>query len=166
MKTKAVRLLLAATLVSSCATLRDVIRAPEFSVASGRQAELRLVGPSRNSPTGGAALRVWARVHNPNALGMTVAGLQGSLFLENTRAAAVDFPLGMPLQANQDTIIPIDISIRWSDLPGLADLASRLLSRSAIPYRLDGTVTVDAGLLGRPSFGPNTLLRGEVPIRR
>ena len=153
-------------LLSSCATLANVVQAPRFSVASGRQAELRLIGPSIQNPLGGAAVRIWARVENPNALGVTLATLQGNLFLEDTRAAAVDFPMGVPLVANQDTVIPLDISIRFSDIPGLADVASRLLTRSSLGYRLDGIITVDAGLLGRPSFGPQTWLRGQVDVRR
>ena len=158
--------LTAALLLSSCATLSNVVQAPRFSVASDRQAELRLVGPSLQNPTGGAAIRIWARVENPNALSVTLASLRGNLFLEDTRAASVDFPLGVPLVASQDTVIPLDISIRFSDIPGLADVATRLLTRSAVGYRLDGTVTVDAGVLGQPSFGPQTWLRGQVDVRR
>jgi hypothetical protein len=166
MRLSSVALLSASILLTSCATLSNVIQPPRFSVASGRQAELRLVGPSIQNPTGGAAIRIWARVENPNGLGLTLAALRGNLFLEDTRAAAVDFPMGVPLVANQDTIIPLDISIRFSDIPGLADVASRLLTRSALTYRLDGTLTVDAGLLGQPSFGPQTWLRGQVDVTR
>jgi hypothetical protein len=152
--------------LTSCATLANVIQPPRFSVASGRQAEFRLVGPSLQNPTGGAAIRIWARVENPNPLGLSLAALRGNLFLESTRAANVDFPLGVPLLANQDTVIPLDISIRFSDIPGLADVISRFLTRSTIGYRLDGTLTVDAGVLGQPSFGPQTWLSGALDVRR
>lgn len=152
-------MLAAATLVASCATLKDVVQAPIFSVAQGRQAELRLT-------SGGATVRLWANVRNPNAFGFTLSRLQGSLFLENSRAANVNLPLGLPLVAQRDTIVPIDVTIRFSDIPGLADVATRLLTRSSVGYRLDGTVTVDAGVFGQPSFGPNTLLRGDVAIFR
>jgi hypothetical protein len=155
------RAILCAAVLSaaSCATLRDVVQAPQFSVAAGRQAELRLT-------TGGATVRIWTNVRNPNAFGFTLARLAGSLFVENSRAANVDLPLGLPLVAQRDTVIPIDVTIRYSDLPGLADLASRLLTRSSVAYRLDGTVTVDAGVFGQPSFGPNTIVRGDVAIFR
>jgi hypothetical protein len=166
MRLSTVTVLSAGVLLTSCATLGNVIQPPRFSVVSGRQAELRLVGPSLQNPMGGAAIRIWARVENPNGLGLTLAALRGNLFLEDTRAAAVDFPMGVPLVAGQDTIIPLDISIRFSDIPGLADVATRLLTRSALTYRLDGTVTVDAGLLGQPSFGPQTWLRGQVDVTR
>lgn len=160
--------LLAALSLAGCAGLGlgDVIQAPQFSVAQGRQAELRLAGPTLQSPLGGATIRVWANVKNPNPLGIALAAIEGSLALEGTRAANVSFPLGLPLLANQDTVIPLDLTIRFSDLPGLADVASRLLTRSSVGYQLDGTVTVDAGVLGQPRFGPSTLLRGDLVVRR
>ena len=157
-----------AVMLAGCASLglNDVIQAPQFSVAQGRSAELRLTGPSVQSPLGGATIRLWAHVRNPNPLGIALSALDGSLALEGTRAANVSFPLGVPLLAKQDTIIPLDLTIRFSDLPGLADVASRLLTRSSVAYQLDGTVTVDAGVLGQPKFGPSTLLRGDVAVRR
>jgi hypothetical protein len=157
-----------AVLIGSCAGLNlgDVIQPPRFSVASGRQAELRLLAPSTNRPLGGAAVRLWAHIENPNSLGLSLRTVQGALALEGTKAADVDFPLGLPLLAGQDTIIPLDINISFSDLPGLADVAARLVTRSSVNYRLDGTISVNAGPLGTPTFGPSTLLDGTLSIRR
>ena len=154
--------------LSACAALGlgNVLQAPRFSVAAGRSAELRLVGPSVQSPLGGAGIRLWARVQNPNPFGLALSALEGSLALEGTHAANVNFPLGVPLLASQDTVIPLDLTIRFSDLPGLTNLASRLLTQSSVNYQLDGTVTVDAGILGQPKFGPSTLLNGNLVIRR
>jgi hypothetical protein len=78
----------------------------------------------------------------------------------------VDFPLGLPLLAGQDTVIPLDINVSFSDLPGLADVAVRLATRSSVNYQLNGTVAVNAGPLGTPRFGPSTLLNGTLSIRR
>jgi hypothetical protein len=152
--------------VASCATLGQVIQPPRLSIASGRTAELRLVGPSIQNPLGGATIRIWTRVENPNPIGFRLAGLAGDFFLEETRAAAVNFPLGVPLAASQDTVIPLDISLRFSDLPGLKDVATRLLTRATIGYRIDGTLRIDAGALGQPSFGPTTWLRGDLAVYR
>ena len=157
-----------ATIIGACAGLGlgDLIQPPQFSVADGRQAELRLIGPSSGRPLGGASVRLWANVKNPNSLGVSLTALQGSLALEGTKAADVDFPLGVPLLAGQDTVIPLDINISFSDLPGLADVAGRLLTRSSVNYSLNGTVAVNAGPLGNPRFGPTTLLNGSLAIRR
>ena len=62
--------------------------------------------------------------------------------------------------------IPLDLTVSFSDLPELADIARRAISGSTVPYRLEGTVGVDAGSLGRPAFGLLTLLTGEMRIRR
>lgn len=161
-------LLAVASAAVACAglNLSSVLQAPRFSVDQSHQAELRLVGPSSRSPLGGAGVRLWARVQNPNPFGLALAALDGSLALEGTRAANVSFPLGVPLLASQDTVIPLDLTINFSDLPGLANVATRLLTRSSIGYQLDGTVTVDAGPLGRPKFGPSTLLTGNLAVRR
>lgn len=157
-----------AAVIAACAGigLGDVIQAPRFSVASGRQAELRLLGPSASRPLGGASIRMWARVENPNPLGLSLAAVVGSLALEGTKAADVNFPLGVPLLAGQDTVIPLDVNVSFSDLPGLADVAIRLATRSSVNYQLDGTVAVNAGPLGTPRFGPSTLLNGTLSIRR
>ena len=157
-----------AAIITACAGLNlgNVLQAPRFSIAQGYSSELRLVGPSVQSPLGGAGVRIWTRVQNPNPFGLRLAALEGSLALEGTRAANVNFPWGVPLLASTDTVVPIDMTIRFSDLPGLANLATRLLTRSTVGYQLDGTVTVDAGVLGQPKFGPSTLLQGDLVVRR
>lgn len=162
-------LLLAVTLLlAGCATVAELIRVepPRFQAAEGRRSELLLLGPSQQRPLGGAAIRVWARVQNPNAFGLTLSTVEGDLLLEGARAAAVDLPLGLPLRAHQDTVVPIDLAVSFADVPGLADAAVRLLTERTVEYRLDGRFGVDAGAFGRPTFGPTTLLRGELDVRR
>lgn len=156
----------ALALAAGCATLGQVVLPPRFEVARERTAELRLVGPTAQRPLGGAALRLWARVENPNPLGFTLTRVAGDLALEGARAARVDFPLGVPLPAGQDTVIPLEVVISLADVPGLADAARRALTGDPLRYELEGTVTVDAGVLGQPSFGPSTLLEGQVRTTR
>ena len=150
----------------ACASLQGLLQPPRISAAQDSRAHLRLLGPSAQRPLGGANVRLWARVENPNAFGLTLTSLGGNLFLEGTRAGEVSLPLGLPLTAAQDTVIPLDIAISFADLPGLADAARRILLEQRVDYRLDGTFSVDAGPLGAPTFGPSTLLRGEVDVLR
>lgn len=161
-------LLAVALLLAGCATVSQLIRVepPRFQAAEGRRSELRLLGPSSTRPLGGAAVRIWARVQNPNAFGLTLSTVEGDLLLEGAHAAAVELPLGLPLRAQQDTVVPIDLTISFADVPGLADAAIRLLTERTVEYRLDGRFGVDAGPFGRPTFGPTTLLRGELDVRR
>jgi hypothetical protein len=162
-------LLLCALASMSCASLSQLgllIQPPHFSRDPDRPAELRLLGPSSSRPTGGAGVRLWARVRNPNAFGLRLGTLDGELYLDGSRAAGVDLPLGLPLRAGEDAVVPIDVNVDFEDVPGLLGVFGRVVSRSAIGYRLEGTVGVDAGQLGQPRFGPMTLLEGDVQPRR
>ena len=143
--------------------LRQFIQPPQFSEADGQPAEIRLLGPGQGAgPLGGAAIRLYTRVRNPNPFGLTLRTLSGDLFLEGGRAAGADFPLGLPLTAGGDAVIPLDLRVSFADIPGLADAIRRAVSGQALSYRLDGTVGVEAGQLGTPTFGPMTLLTGEI----
>jgi Late embryogenesis abundant protein len=153
--------------LSGCATLAQLgIQAPQFSVDNTQPAQLRLVGPSFGHPQGGAAIRLYARVRNPNPVGLTLARLAGGLNLEGRNAAQVDFPLGVPLRASSEAVVPLDIIVNFNDIPGLADVLLRAASGQSIRYNLQGTVGVDAGVLGQPSFGPMSLLSGAVRVTR
>lgn len=153
---------------AACATLeqlRGLVQAPQFSEADDQRAEIRLLGPSASSPLGGAAIRLWTRVRNPNPFGLTLATLRGSLFLEGSRAAEADFPLGLPLTARGDEVIPLDLRVSFSDIPGLANAIRRAVTGDPLEYRLNGTVGVEAGTFGTPTFGPMDLLTGEIRTR-
>jgi hypothetical protein len=145
--------------MGSLGNLGALVQPPRFEQVPDQPAEIRLQGVS------GAGVRLWTRVTNPNPFGLRLGTLRGTLFLEDSRAADADFPLGLPLAAGGDSVIPIDISISFADLPGLGGVARRLLARQSVPYRLEGTIGVDAGRLGQPVFGPMTLLRGETGVR-
>lgn len=154
-----------AALPAGCATLgalQNFVQAPRFDNAPDRRAEIRLTGRSTNAPIGGASVRLWARVTNPNAFGLTLSTLRGTLFLEDSRAATVELPLGLPMAARAETEFPVDFVLSLADLPGLGDAIRRAVNRDPIGYRLEGTVGVDAGSLGSPQFGPLTLLRGTI----
>jgi hypothetical protein len=166
----AVAVVMAALLgLPGCATLGALglgLRPLRFEAARDRPAELRLGGGGRLGLPDAATLRLWAHVENPNTFGLTLSAIEGAVFLEDTQAASVDFPLGLPLEPGVGQDIPLDVSLSLRDLPGLGGVFARALGGQPLAYRLDGRFTVDAGPLGTPSFGPATLLRGEVrPLR-
>ena len=165
MRTRLLGVLGVLVMASACATLeslRGLVQAPRFEEAPGQQAQIRILPPSAAQPLGGAGVRLWTEVTNPNAFGLTLGTLRGVLNVEGSRAADVDFPLGLPLRAGESTTIPIDLSISFSDLPGLASVIRRAANREPLAYHLEGTIGVDAGQLGQPTFGPMTLIRGEL----
>ena len=156
-------------LTAGCAgltQLAQLVQPPQFRQADGRPAEIRFMAPSRTMPAGGAGVRVWLEVTNPNPFGFTLSTLAATLSLEGSHAATGDFPLGLPLNARQDTIVPLDLSISFTDLPGLASALRQIAVGGDVEYQLDGTVGVDAGRLGTPTFGPMLLTRGEMRVIR
>jgi hypothetical protein len=153
---------------SACALIDPlgvVIQPPRFVEAKDQPAEITIHPPTAARPLGGAAIRLWTEVTNPNPFGLTLGTLDGTLFLEGTRAAGAAFPLGLPLGARQQSVVPIDLSISFADLPGLADVVRSAARREPVAYRLEGTIGVDAGQLGQPVFGPMTFLSGDLRAR-
>jgi hypothetical protein len=136
-----------------------------IEAADEQEARLQLLPPGAQHPLGGAGVRLWARVVNPNPFGVTLSEVDGALFLDDIRATTARLPLGLPLGAGEESIVPIDLSIGFGDLPALRDLVSRALGGGWVTYQLRGSFTVDAGMLGRPRFGPMLLLEGELRAR-
>jgi hypothetical protein len=159
--------LLLALAAAGCAGLSGLlgISEPRFEVASGRTSTLRLGGPSIQHPRGSATVRVWTRVANPNSFGMTLTTLEGTLAFEGQELVDVDLPLGLPLVAASDTVIPLDLTFGFESLSALGNVAMSLFTREELSYELKGTLGVDAGPLGEPTFGPRTWLRGEVDVQ-
>src|SRR5204863_4098213 len=123
---------------AGCATLGalgTLVRPLRIEAVRDRPAELRLGGGGLGLP-GAATLRLWARVENPNAFGLTLAAIDGTVYLEDRRAASVDFPLGLPLEPRLEQVIPLDVSVRFSDLPGLAGALGRAVGGTPLAYRL------------------------------
>jgi hypothetical protein len=151
--------------LSACASLeglRALIQPPQFSQADGQRSEIRLAPIQSGRPAGGATVRIWTTVTNPNPFGFTLSTVDATLFLEDAQAAETSFPLGLPLQARGTETIPLDITISFADLPRLANVIRQAARGQALNFRLEGVVGMDAGRLGQPTFGPMTLLTGTL----
>ena len=167
-RARLVLLFITAIVTTGCAglgNLQQVIRPPRFEQATGQRAEIRLLGPSTRSPLGGAGVRIWLQVTNPNPFGFTLSTIDADLILEGNHAATGNFPLGLPLAAGQETVVPLDLSISFADVPALSRSISRLATGGTAAYQLDGTVGINAGRLGTPTFGPMSLTTGELQVR-
>jgi hypothetical protein len=153
--------------VAACATLGQLlgVQEPVFQMASGRTSVLRLGAPSITHPRGTATLTVWTQVSNPNAFSLTLSTLDGKLALQGKDLVDVTLPLGLPLPAVADTIIPLDLTFGFESLSALGSLATSIVTRDAVDYELKGTLGVRAGPFGEPTFGPRTWLRGTVQVQ-
>jgi hypothetical protein len=155
--------------ISACATLgplAQIVQPPRFRQADNQPAQIRLIAPSLRDPIGGAGVRIWLEVTNPNAFGFTLSTVSATLSLEGSRAANGDFPLGLPLGAGQQSVVPLDLIFSFADMPGLASVTRKLATAGSVDYQLDGTVGIDAGRLGTPTFGPMRLTSGELRVVR
>ncbi len=154
---------------SACASmgsLSRLIQPLRFSEAENQPAEIRLVGPASGGRLGGAVVRIWTRVSNPNPFGVRLSALETTLLLDGSRAATGDFPLGLQLRAGEESVIPLDLSISFSDMAGLSNVIRNAIGGQPVGYQLDGTIGIDAGTLGQPRFGPVMLFRGELGAGR
>jgi hypothetical protein len=141
--------------------LARVVQPPRFEQAD-RPAEIRLMGPSVSHPAGGAGVTIWLEVTNPNAFGFTLSTLTTTLLLEGSRAATGDFPL----EAGRTSVVPIDLTVNFADVPGLAGMLRQAVAGDPVGYELDGTVGIDAGGFGQPTFGPMRLVQGRFETRQ
>jgi hypothetical protein len=158
-----------AVFLSNCGqlgVLSQIVQRPRFEQADNQPAEIRLLAPSRSMPAGGAGVRIWLEVTNPNGFGFTLSTLNATLALEGSRAATGDFPLGLPLGARQQSVVPLDLSISFAELPVLGGVLRQVAIGGAVDYELDGTVGIDAGPFGTPTFGPMRLVTGELQLVR
>jgi late embryogenesis abundant protein len=158
----------AQALMPACATLeglRAIIQPPRFEQATDQPSEIRLLPIQAGRPAAGATVRIWTDVTNPNPFGLTLSTVDATLLLEDVRAARAEFPLGLPLQARETSTIPFDLTVSFTDVPRLANVLRQAASGQGVAYQLEGTIGIDAGRLGQPTFGPMTLLRGELRAR-
>lgn len=152
----------------ACASLeglRALIQPPAFEQARDRQSEIRLLPLHADRPAGGAAVRLWTTVTNPNPFGFTLSSVEATLLLDDVEAADAEFPLGLPLQARQSETIPLDLTVSFANVPRLANIIRRAASGGGLDYRLEGTVGIDAGRFGQPTFGPMPIVSGDLRAR-
>ena len=150
---------------SACASLGSLSRLIQplrFSEAENQPAEIRLVGPGAEGRLGGAVVRIWTRVSNPNPFGLRLSTLETTLLLDGSRAATGDFPLGLSLNAGAESVVPLDLSISFADMTGLSTVVRNAVGGQRVGYQLDGTIGIDAGALGPQRFGPVMLFRGDL----
>lgn len=154
--------------VASCASLeglRALIQPPRFEQAPDRPSEIRLSPIQSGRAAGAATVRIWTNVTNPNPFGLTLSTVQATLLLDDVEAADADFPLGLPLQPRQTETIPFDLTVSFANVPRLAGVIRQAASGGGLSYRLEGTIGVDAGRFGQPTFGPLTLVSGDLRAR-
>ena len=91
---------------------------------------------------------------------LTVNGVSLALVKQARDLSGAVLPGGSNVMSGQT----IYFALYVDNVTGVTASLVPLLAGEPIPFRLDGTVGIDAGPLGQPSFGPSTWLRGELDI--
>src|SRR5688500_15210045 len=126
------------TACASMGSLSGLIQPLRFSAAENQPPEIRLAGPAAGRGLGGAVVRIWTRVSNPNPFGLRLSTLETTLLLDGSRAATGDFPLGLPLRAGEESVIPLDLSISFSDMAGISEVVRNAVGGERVDYQLEG----------------------------
>jgi LEA14-like dessication related protein len=123
-------------------------------------AALTLVGCSRPSPPTirpekvavtaitetGIELQVELEAVNPNRVDLSARSVTAKVTLNgNYELGTITVPSGINLPAGKPTELDIPLTMKWNDLAALAGLAS--VKESAIPYTVEGTVTLGGDLI-------------------
>ncbi|WP_407539007.1 LEA type 2 family protein [Deinococcus radiomollis] len=140
--------------LSACAPNQPIFAVPTFKVQSVRLTNLTL--PGFGSPAT-AYVSLQLRVNNPNPLPLRLANIAGTFILDGVNVGSVNLP-DVALPASGEVVQQADLTLPLT-LDTLGS-ALRVARGQAVSYRLDGTFTADLGFLGRPSFGPYTLVQG------
>lgn len=116
------------TALGSCATLQRALQKPAIRFDRANLAAISL---------GGVTLDLVFDVHNPNAIGLSLAELDAKLFVENKQLAATKPPGGLTLPARGSTKITLPMQINFADVAGVAHA---FLSKDTASYRFEGNL--------------------------
>lgn len=145
-------------LLASCVPGASVVAPPTFHLLSSALVSLEPPGVGR----GAAVVRLELEARNPNPIGLQLAGLDGDFYLNDRRVASSRFPGGVAIPAQGSGRLTLDVEAPLEGAPHLLAQMARLLTGSAVPYRLDGTLAVE--VLGTTQRFPSvTVARGELP---
>lgn len=152
-------LLIVALVLSACAPGARMLSAPTFTLDAARSGFVRVDPPGIGDGT--ASFRIALRAENPNAFSIKLASLDGDLFLQNSRAAALSFRGGIDLPAGGGAPLLLDVKVPLGAAPALLDTIASLVGGGDVSYRLESAVGVE--LLGTVQRFPRfTLAEGTV----
>ena len=155
MKRFFVPLTLLALLLSGC--VQNLVRSPQFEMREAGLLRFNPPGLSGIAPE--AVIRVTLDARNPNPFDLNLEELRVELLLDGAKIAASSIN-GLAMKPNgalSTFYADIEVPITPSSLQSLG----KIISGSSVQYRLDGGFRVDAGVLGKPRFGPVTLAQGR-----
>jgi LEA14-like dessication related protein len=112
---------------------------PSPPTLTPQRAEVTTIG------TAGVSLLVEMAANNPNRFALSARQVTAAVTLDaRYKLGTVTVAKAIELPAQKWTRIDVPLSIAWTDLPSIAALAA---SGRAVPYTVDGTVTVGGDVI-------------------
>ncbi len=133
-----------------------LVQAPRIEV---EDTTLERLNPPGLGVEAGATLGLKLKITNPNPYGLSLNRVQGKFFLDGVETVNVDLP-GFAVAPAGSSSLKTEINLPLNEAT-LSKLV-KVVRGGSVTYRLDGTVTLDAGLLGKPTLGPYTVLQGRL----
>ena len=145
-----------AALLAGCAPRAAIVQVPEYKIERVRLVSLSL--PGAGSPAT-ATLSLQLLVTNTNPYPIRLARAGGRFFLDGDDVGAVELPnIDLPPGRQVEQAAVLSVPITFANLGDFL----RVARGEALSYRVDGSFTVDAGVFGKPTFGPYTLSQGVI----
>jgi hypothetical protein len=145
--------------LSSCAPGARMLSVPTFNLDARGSGFVGGAPPGIGD--GSALFRLALVANNPNPFALKLAALEGDLFLQDVRAAAVSFRGGLDLPASGSARLVVDVRVPLTAAPALLETLGAALGGGQVRYRVDSSVAVD--VLGTTqSFPRFTLVEGRL----
>jgi LEA14-like dessication related protein len=125
-----------ATLISSCAAIKEAVKEPEVSVTDMQVKAISLSDMKVDFTLG---------VKNPNPLGISLSGMRYKLDIDDKSLLSGDSRQKMKVKANSSSSVTLPLSINYKDLSGGI---GALLKKDKVAYALSGDL--DFGLFRIP----------------
>jgi hypothetical protein len=106
-----------------------------------------------------AVLGLKLKITNPNPFGVNIARVQGKLYLDDGESGGVEIP-GLNINPTGTSRVETQISIPLNE--GNLNRFIKVVQGKSVTYRVDGTLTLEAGVLGKPVLGPYTVFQGVI----
>lgn len=155
-----------ALLLSACTPTQPIVQVPKIQVQDVQLTRLDLPGGLAslaavfNGLPGAPVAHILMdlQVTNPNPLPLRMTNIAADLIIDGQNMGRVDLPnVDLPARGATQQLAEIALPVSAQTAQNILKVARGQL----VTYRLDGTFSVNMGLLGVQTFGPYTLSQGQ-----
>ena len=98
-------------------------------------------------PNFGMGVTADAMFHNPNAIGMTINGMDLEVFVDGKKATDLEQKLSTKISGSSDFTLPVKFRIPLSEkslIKNLSHMLTGAWKKQSVKIKVTGTITIDA----------------------